>query len=175
MKTSVRALIALAALVCAPAANATLFTFEATDLGQNTWRYDYSITNDTLADPLTYFVIDFDLGAYTNLRDAAGPLGWDILLLQPDPQIPAGGVFDALALEGGIELGATLGGFSLIFDFLGTGTPGAQLFSVLNLDFEIIDNGSVVDAASVSVPEPGTLALLGAGLLLTTLRRRRLT
>ena len=171
MKSYTRALAALAVILCAPAANAALIEFTATSLGDNSWRYDYSVTNDTLADPLGYFVIDFDLDLYSNLRDQSGPLGWDILLLQPDPLIPAGGVFDALALDGGIALGTTLSGFALTFDFLGAGAPGSQPFTVLNFGtFEPVESGVATDVRSV--PEPGTWSLMLPALLLLAFRRR---
>jgi hypothetical protein len=42
------------------------------------------------------------------LADAVGPVGWDLLLIQPDTGIPATGYFDALALTGGIAVGHAL-------------------------------------------------------------------
>jgi hypothetical protein len=173
MRSYARAFVTLAALVCAPVANATFIEYSATSLGGNSWRYEYSVTNDTLADPLEYFVLDFDLSLYENLRDQVGPAGWDILLLQPDPLIPAGGVFDALALDGGITFGTTLAGFALTFDFLGPNAPGTQPFTVLDFGtFEPVESGVATDVNSV--PEPGTLSLsLLALLLLAGTRRAR--
>jgi hypothetical protein len=173
MKSYARALAALAVLMCAPVANATLIQYSATSLGDSSWRYEYSVTNDTLADPLTYFVIDFDISLYANLRDQSGPEGWDILLLQSDPLIPAGGVFDALALDGGIGLGSTLAGFALTFDFFGPGLPGSQPFTVLDFgSFEPVESGVAVDVLPARVPEPATFALFLSGLLLLTGMRR---
>lgn len=66
----------------------------------------------------------------------------------------------SMALAGGIALDDALGGFSVTFDYLGAGTPGSQLFSIVDPNsFDELDSG-----ARSSVPQPGTLQLMLAGL-----------
>ncbi len=68
----------------------------------------------------------------------------------------------SMALADGIALGDALGGFSVTFDYLGAGTPGSQLFSIVNPNsFDELDSGATKRS---SVPQPGTLPLMLAGL-----------
>jgi hypothetical protein len=175
MKSYVRALAALVALVCAPAAHATLITYSATNVADATWRFDYSIANDTLSSPIEEVTIYFGLGLFSNLQVSGSPLTWDSIVIQPDELIPSDGFFDSLALDRALSPGDTLSGFSVLFDFLGTGTPGSQRFEVVNpTSFLVIDSG-VTSAPPTAVPEPSSLALLFLGLLAASfLRRKRL-
>ena len=72
--------------------------------------------------------------------------------------------------------GEMLAGFSVMFDFLGVGTPGDQFFEYYDpFDFSPIVSG-ITELIVVEVPEPATYALIGIGLLMTafTMRRRRI-
>jgi hypothetical protein len=167
----------LAALAFHTTAHATLIDFTAQSVGGNTWRYDYSVTNDTLTDPLEEFTIFFDRNFYSNLQVAASPSGWDSLVVQPDLNIPDHGFFDSLSLMGGLLPGQTASGFSVLFDWTGTSEPGGQSFSVVDPEsFEPIDGGTTRRPNApppVSVPEPGTLILFALGLLALLGRPRR--
>lgn len=166
------AALAVMLCVCAASARATNVTYEASHVGGTQWRYDYTVSNDTLAVAIEEFTIFFDHTLYANLAGAGSAAGWDLLLIAPDAAIPAAGYFDALALAGGIAPGATLGGFSLIFDYFGSGAPAAQAFSVLDpVSFAQLDSGVTVTASAV--PMPPSAALVLAGLMLLTLRLRR--
>ena len=123
----------LALLLCAmSAAHAASIGYTATSLGGTQWRYDYTVSNTTLAVPIAEFTLFFSVGPYANLLNVSTAPGWDVLLVQPDPAIPASGYLDALALVGGIVPGATLTGFSVTFDYLVAGSPGALPFSILD-------------------------------------------
>ena len=162
----------LALLLCAmSAAHATSIGYTATSLGGTQWRYDYTVSNNTLAVPIEEFTLFFVPGMYRKLLDVSTAPGWDLLLVQPDPAIPDNGYLDALALAGGIAPGASAAGFSVTFDYLGVGRPGTQLFVILDpVSFLEIDTGG-----TQAVALPSTPCLLLAGMLaMLCLRRRQL-
>ncbi len=173
-----------AGLAClfAGAASAVTITYQATQVDATSWRYDYAVTNDAGADPLREFTIWFALGSFATLRDALSPAGWDALIGVVDPNLPADGYGDWCAFDGtacagpGIAGGETLGGFSIVFDWLGAGTPGSQAFdAILPEPFTVVSSGFTVPARTASVPEPATLGLLGLGLLGIAIARRART
>jgi len=164
----------LALLLCAmSAAHAASIGYTATSLGGTQWRYDYTVSNTTLAVPIAEFTLFFSVGPYANLHDISTAPGWDVLLVQPDPAIPASGYFDALALAGGIAPGATARGFSVTFDYLGAGSPGAQPFSILDPVSFIELEAGITQAAAVALPSTPWLLLAGV-LAMACLRRRQL-
>ncbi|MGV8866620.1 MAG: hypothetical protein ACOH2S_06840 [Janthinobacterium svalbardensis] len=155
------------------AAHATSIGYTATSLGGTQWRYDYTISNTTLAVPIAEFTLFFSVGQYATLHDISTAPGWDVLLLQPDPAIPASGYFDALALAGGINPGATATGFSITFDYLGAGSPGAQPFSILDPVSFIELEAGLTQPAAIALPSTPWLLLAGV-LAMACVRRRRL-
>ena len=164
--------IACAMAIAAPrVGHATSISYDVQSLGGAVWEYTYTVANDTLASDIEEFTIWFDLGLYENLVATATPADWDPLVIQPDPGIPDDGFYDALALVAGIAPGDSLGGFSVSFDYLGGGTPGAQLFEVIDpATFDLLDEGTTARAAAgpgpggPAIPEPATGLLLGMGL-----------
>ncbi|WP_240943624.1 hypothetical protein [Janthinobacterium lividum] len=164
----------LALLLCAmSAAHGASIGYTATSLGGTQWRYDYTVSNTTLAVPIEEFTLFFSVGQYANLHSASTLPGWDLLLVQPDPAIPASGYLDALALAGGIGPGATATGFSVTFDYLGAGSPGAQPFSILDpVSFIALETG-ITQAAAIALPSTSWLLLAGL-LAMACLRRRQL-
>lgn len=151
---------------------ASRIQYEVTNVAGNTWEYTYTITNDSLLADIEEFAISFALGSYENLVVGSTLGGWDPLVIQPDPNLPDDGFYDVLALISGIAPGGTLGGFSVQFDYLGTGTPGSQPFRILDPNtFNVLDSGFTV---SVAAPEPSVLGLFAVGLIgLAAVRGRR--
>ena len=155
--------LAVCAVFAAPFdADASIITFDVTQLTGNTWQYTYEVTN-TGSNPIDEFTVFFDRTLYANLLPMAAPIGWDGAVAQPDFGLPDDGFYDALAAPGFEILGnSLLGGFIVRFDFLGAGAPGSQ-------PFDINPFGETVSGFTqprvVGVPEPGSLALLALSLL----------
>jgi hypothetical protein len=152
-------------------ASAALIQFGATDLGGERWRYDYVVDNDgnTPIDELTIF---FDLGLYANVAVASAPPGWDAIVVQPDPDLPDDGFFDALALGQGITAGAGLAGFSASFDWLGTGTPGEQRYDIVDPQtFATMESGTTTNI----VPVPATAMLATSAVMAVLPRMKRVS
>ena len=164
----------LALLLCVmSAAHAASIGYTATSLGGTQWRYDYTVSNTTLAMPIEEFTVFFSVGQYANLHSVSTLPDWDVLLVQPDPAIPASGYLDALALAGGIVPGGTATAFSLTFDYLGAGSPGAQPFSIIDpVSFIEIEAG-ITQPSAVALPSTPWLLLAGV-LAMACLRRRQL-
>jgi hypothetical protein len=106
--SSICVLLVLATFVALPvgSAHAINISYQATDLadttaGEDLWQYSYMVTDHTFS-AYEGFSIYFDLGLYSNLDDLPPtPKGdWDPIGLQPDPFIPADGLYDAMALVG---------------------------------------------------------------------------
>jgi hypothetical protein len=158
-------------------ANPIYYDFQ--ELGAGRYEYLYTVDNQT-ALPIEEFTIWFDLGLYDNLLISGNPnLDWDGLEIQPDPFLPDDGFADWLTFSAAINPGEMLGGFSVEFDWLGTGTPGSQFFEIIDpLNYTALSSGFTQIAPttpSASVPEPDTWVLMGIGLLLLGSRRLRNT
>lgn len=139
---------------------ATVF-FQTGNVTGNTWETRYTVVNDTPGFELEEFSVFFDLDLYENIVATATPTGWDSLVIQPDPFLPDDGFYDALALGPGIASGDRLSGFSVQFDFLGTGPPGPQSFTVVDpLTFSTLEQN-----LTTVVPLPAGVGLFIGGLL----------
>lgn len=158
----------LVVLLVAPTvrSESTQINYLTTEIGLGTWQYTYTVSNIDLAMPIEEFTIYFDYDLYKDLAVVEpSPDGWDAIVWQPEPGL-GGGAYDALTVTmgAGINAGESIGGFSVSFDWFGTGNPATQYYEIVNpSDFTVMDSG-------YTVPEPTTMILLGFGGLL--LRRR---
>jgi len=136
----------------------TKICYEAAELGSGRWQYTYEVTNISLTPAIEEFTIWFDFGSFDNLSvDTLDPPAgnWDEIVIQPEPVLNDDGYYDALVLGVGIGIGESVSGFSVSFDWLGSGEPGSQFYEIINPDtFETLDSGW-------TIPEPATLLLLG--------------
>ena len=180
-------LLSLWLLLLANPAKAIIIDYDLTSLGGDSYRYDYTVTNDGslgVGVALEWFAILFDSALYDEsslfiVTPDPPASGWDELILASGVGVhPA---YDAFALTGGIAADASVSGFAVQFDWLGAalgaGLPGAQPFEIYDPNtFDVLATGST-RVTSTAVPEPGTLALLFWGAVVasaTWLRRRPL-
>jgi len=167
-------LLALAfGLLALPSANAQV-TYTATDISGSTWEYDYTVSNSVLSSSLTEFTTFFTLGQYSNLVTETSPGNWSPIAAQPDPGLPADGFYDVLALDSGLASGGSQSGFSVQFTYLGSGTPGSQLFNFVDSSSfatlfagqTTLSSGGSGGSGPTSVPEIDPSALVSAMTLL---------
>jgi hypothetical protein len=152
---------------------ATTIRFTATDLndtlgpGGDLWQYSYAVSGLTF--PMNYdFSILFSPNVYRALENPPPPVtDWDILTLQPDPALPADGLYDAFAL---VDNASLTNLFTVSFEWLGGPgtTPGAQPFMITEFDAQgnflrLVETGQTQTPAPV--PELGTFVLLSIGLV----------
>lgn len=149
--------------------HATTVSYSVASLGGDTWEYSYRVANDSLGSNIEQFSIFFDGGLFNNLQSPQAPATWDPIIIQPDPGLPDSGFYDALDSVIGIAPGETLAGFTVRFDYFGTGVPGSQFFQVFDpTSFSVLDSGM-----TTVVPLPAAVWLLGTGILSLFLFGRR--
>ena len=170
------AALIVALAVCA-SAQATIIEFETELLSGQRFRTTYTVTNDSLSVPLRLFDIEFDVSRYDelSLTPVSGPHvagAWSEIILSSAPGVPA--MYDAFALGTGIAPGATFGGFTVEFDWLGAladAFDATQAFLVYDATtLELLETATtrlptVSEPPPAQVSEPGTLAALLAGLV----------
>jgi hypothetical protein len=181
MNLFLRSALILVSIAFASTTNAQV-TYTTTDVSGNTWEYNYTITNNTPVNPIGELTVFYTLGQYSNLIVETSPGNWSSIAAQPDPGLPADGFFDALALDSGLGAGKTVSGFSVEFNYLGKGTPGSQLFNIVDPNtFETLAVGQTTAASTrppLGAPEidpassiSGLILLLGG---IAVMRGRKL-
>jgi hypothetical protein len=157
------------------AAQAITVLFAATDVAQpgpgggDLWRYTYHVSGFT-PQVDTAFEVLFDPALYQDVQDPPPAVpDWQILTVQPDPNIPDPGRYSALALVDGASLA---GPFTVEFVWLGApGTaPGAQPFELNAFDalghfLATLASSTTAPLQPSAVPEPASLLLLTTGLV----------
>jgi hypothetical protein len=146
-------LLLLAPLVTAAGAAAAVeISYSAFDVadaqpGHDLWRYTYRL--DAFPHSAGYgFTVFFDPTSYGAL-DPPPPAGsgWDVLVVPPDPLLEDG-YYDAEAF---VDNPPVSSAFSVVFEWLGPGVPGAQPFVVRDPSLAAIEEGT-------TVPEPAAAA-----------------
>ncbi len=193
LRTALLALLTLVGLIVPAVAQtpAVEIFYEPTNPGGGTqWQYSYTIRNNAFADPYggvvmfnIYFPVETDSGGhyvrsdYSDLQPAGTlPTNWRIAgdaqgnLIQPGVNqfFQYRGVYGASGDDSHtitpIKPGDSLGGFDVIFNYSGGGTPGPQEFEVFDFDsLEVAVSGTTQLMALV--PSPPSIFLLAASLL----------
>jgi hypothetical protein len=143
-------LMALPLLLLAKSAAAIVVEYDVTSLGGDSFRFDYTVTNDGSLGAgvaLGLFDILFDPGLYdesslTIVTPGPPALDWDEIILASGVSVPA--PCEAFALAGGIPDGDTASGFAVEFMGLGpAGTlPGDQDFEIFGSNtFAFLETG----------------------------------
>ena len=152
--------------------------FVATDqadtvVGQDLWRYDYTITGP--GDAFGLLNLLFDYTKYTSLASLTVD---PALSLLPDvqPDTGAGTQADGI-VQVSLDIGLTAGqtaAFSVDFVWLGGLTaPGAQPFEYVDAAFKTEVGRTSPQNGGGSVPEPSALLLAATALLALSARRER--
>lgn len=160
------------------AAMATLVTQTLVHAGGSTWTASFSVANDGSPAAIESFTIYLPVGQASNLVMTGSPAEWDSLVVQPDQALGADGFFDALLIDpsGAITPGLETGGFSVQFDWGGTGGPGLFEFTVNDpVTFDVVEAGRAVAAPGTPspVPEPAALGLILVALAAVGVVRHR--
>jgi hypothetical protein len=161
-------LLLLALLAAARPGGAFVVRFAATDLPEapaapDRWRYDYTLP----AFPHGAgwgFTVYFDPLLYGAIETPLPPVGagWTAVALQPDPG-SFDGFYDAEASSDAPSLATP---FSVVFTWLGQGTPGAQPFELRDPRYAPVESG-------FTVPEPAAAAPAAFAALAGLAARRR--
>jgi hypothetical protein len=161
---------------------ATTIEYVATDLvdltpGEDLWRYDYTVSGRAFLSS-EFFDIYFVPSVYGTLAlEPTANTDWDVRILQqPNPvNLPPfdTGIFDAFA---SIDNASVADAFSVNFVYLGTGTPGAQMFDIFDANANLLESGITARPGGV-IPEPSTimLSVLGLAVLGSKFHRARKT
>lgn len=169
----------IATLLASPA-HAISLTTALTDLGSNSYRYDYTVTNDgSLGSGVSLGLFDlwFDPALYdetslTPVSSSAVMNDWlETILASAPGGVPA--LYDVSALGTGLAVGQSLSGFAVQFTWLGTSAPPlTQAFDVYDpATFALLETGTTI--SNTPVPEPATVGLVALGALGLLRRRQR--
>ncbi len=177
-------LVGLLALMASTlsAASPVTIGYELTALAApGRYEYRYTLTNVSLAPPLSWFSVDFDTALYdeSSLVITTTSLGdWSEQLLASIPALGVPAQYDAYKTVGaGLGIGDTETGFTVEFNWLGTGTPGSQAFTIYDpATLDVLVTGVTTGEGEPppnGAPEPSSAALVLLALCGVTARRRR--
>lgn len=138
-----------------------------TGTGDTLYRYVYNFAGVTLQANQDVD-IRYSPSVYKSLSNPIVPVGYSPLVLQPNNPPGASGDFSVLATAAGLS---TAGVFSIDFTLQTGAAPGAQSFTINQYNAQggflrQVEAGTTTGLGDVSLPEPGTSLLSGAGLLL---------
>jgi hypothetical protein len=144
-------------------------TYKATDLmdsipGGDRWQFTYRAAGSL--NPFEGFNVLFSPSDFAALSVDSTPPGWLTYALGPDLAFATDGIFSS-TIDGTGTLPAD---FIISFDWIGAGVPDSQRFEIFDENFNVVGEGITTLAA---LPEPGSLVLIGGGLVAFAMIRRR--
>lgn len=173
-RTLILALVLLPLWAAQTVANPIYYEINKLTGTGSSWEYTYTVDNNH-SYVIDEFTVYFNASLYENLLVTGSPSDWDGFAAQPEP-----GQTQLQDLEGfadwavmspafPIASGEMLGGFSVSFDYLGTGTPGSQFFETFGSNFTFLSDGNTEPLPPIAnlptpVPAPASIFLLGIGL-----------
>lgn len=146
-------------------------TYQATDLhtagvtAGERWKYKYHIDGPFSAGHSFVLIYGASIYGSLNLLVPLDNLLWDqSSLSQPDPFNTLDGLLTSIAR---LDIADASADFEVAFDWTGPGRPGSQAFQLRDaIDNLVLNSSTSLNGAGVPVPEPATLPLVLAGLLL---------
>ncbi len=156
-------------------AHAAVVTHNFQSISGTTWTVDLTVVNDGVPAQISGFTVFFDESLFGNLLLSTSPASWNSLLIPPDLGLPAAGFLDAFVLDPSQALldGQSQTGFTIQFDFLGTGPLPSLSFDIVDESYSVLTSGlTVSEDRGNSVPEPGTAWLLLASFVALTAQVR---
>jgi len=159
------------ALCVTQAAKAITIDYTVENTEGNRWQYNYTIYNDSHIDIQAFDIFfDFNDGPYSDLELIAwySDGGWDADIF---PEFIWGGIeepwmLSAWTYEAPLSYGEKLEGYSVAFNWSGNEAPGSQIFRLWDSDWAEAGTGWTSNSEDMPpVPEPGTLVLLGTGVV----------
>jgi hypothetical protein len=159
-------LLAVWLVISAGPLSAGSIWFTTTNLGGNSYRYDYAINFNLLRNQ--EIDIRFDPALYAGLNNGIANSDFRLALLQPGNPGGAFGDYSLLAL---VDHPSLVGPFRVEFTFLGAGLPGGQPYFVHQFDPAGQNIIGTLESGNTA-PEPASWILAGAGLFVSGIVRR---
>jgi hypothetical protein len=159
---------------------ASSISYQLQNLGIDHYRYTYTIINngslpnngsiqlvDILFDTTLYNESSLSISSASSVSSS-----WSEQILASAPGIPATYDFSSKGL--GLQIGSSFSGFSIDFEWLGSGLPGAQGFEIYDpSNFNLLETGTTKVNTQV-VPIPGAFVYFLSSLFGVKLFGRRL-
>ena len=138
-------------------------SYDVSNLGGGTYMYTYSASGFPCPCLGETVDIRFDPGVYASISNgqAKPATDWSLLLFQPD--VPLGGFGDYF-VTALVSNPSFAGPWTVDFTLKPGQQPSPQQFYIYDANFAELSTGTTVSA----IPEPGTVSLAIAGLLITS-------
>jgi hypothetical protein len=161
----------LTLLISSMNANALLINTSVTKLANQQYQADYQIYNNTQT-AVDGLIVYFQFGLFDNLILLHSPAEWDVFVAPAQDifGLQEDGFADALALSSPLQVGETLNGLSLVFDWTGKSDfiSTTQRFETYDANtFDVTTEGryQLRFAQSVSAPASALFFIVLVGLL----------